>query len=402
MSITTDEHESTKAVDPRFRNLISADNHVSEPLTLWDSLPPHLRSEAPHLEVRDGRTCVVVEGRVLTRLPVPKELMSDVRWKEGEEIPSGELLKKIAESEELSQLVSPEASDPDGRLRDLDRDGVYAEVMFPNQLIFTLFRLTNPELQIALCRLYNDWLNDGYSSSPRFIKIAALPMLDIDESIKEMRRCSQRGFRGVLLPVHPDYLGHRYNHPDYEPLWTAAEELGMPVHFHSGTGREQRPARNPGGAVINYVITVGGADETVCFLTGSGVLARHPDLKVVMVECGAGWLGWVLTAMDDAYREHHLMVEPKLELLPSEYFRRQGYVTFQNDPVGLNNLQFTGDQSLMWGCDYPHLEGTWPHSLRYLEAQMTNVPDESVQRILWGNAAALYGVEVPEIGGRRG
>src|SRR5436309_15558011 len=81
-----------------------------------------------------------------------------------------------------------------------------------------------------------------------------------------------------------------------------------------------------------------------------------------MVECGSGWLAWVLHAMDDAYREHHMFVRPKLELLPSEYFRRQGAVTFQHDPVGLANIPFTGDRCLLWGSDYPHPGGTWPNS----------------------------------------
>jgi hypothetical protein len=77
-----------------------------------------------------------------------------------------------------------------------------------------------------------------------------------------------------------------------------------------------------------------------------------------MVECGSGWLAWVLHAMDDAYREHQMMVSPKLDMLPSEYFIRQGYVTFQNDPGGLDNIPFTSEKCLMWGSDYPHPEGT--------------------------------------------
>jgi predicted TIM-barrel fold metal-dependent hydrolase len=389
--------ETTSIADPTspLRQLISADNHVTEPLTLWDRLPDHLRSQAPHIEVIDGRTCVVVEGRVLTRLRVPAALHSDTRWTEGEAIPQGADLTRLAEREELEQMMSRAALDPDSRLRDLDRDGIWAEVMYPNQLIFVLYRLSNVELQIALCRLYNDWLFDTFSANERFIPVAALPVLDVEASVAELDRTVTKGFRAATLPVHPDYCAQPYNQPVYEPLWARAEELGIPLHFHAGSGREQRPARNPGGAVINYVITVGGADETVCYLTGSGVLARHPDLRVVMVECGSGWLAWVLHAMDDAYREHALMVQPKLDLLPSEYFRRQGFVTFQSDPVGLHNVRFTGADCLMWGSDYPHPEGTWPDSARYLREQMQGVPDDVVRAVVWDNAAKLYGVRAP-------
>src|SRR5205814_844359 len=82
-----------------------------------------------------------------------------------------------------------------------------------------------------------------------------------------------------------------------------------------------------------YVVTVGSAKETVAWLCGSGVLARHPELRVVMAESGSGWLAWTLHAMDDAYREHAMWVDPKLDDLPSEYFSRQGAVTFQHDPA---------------------------------------------------------------------
>jgi predicted TIM-barrel fold metal-dependent hydrolase len=396
MSTTHSLHEDQRRERrPALRRLISADSHVTEPLTLWDRLPDHLRGQAPRVEVRDGRTCVVVEDRVLTRLRVPSELRRDTRWVEGDAIPEGRELTRLAEREELEQMMSRAAGDPDQRLGDLDRDGIWAEVMYPNQLIFVLYRLSNVELQIALCRLYNDWLHDTFSGTDRFVPVATLPILDVDAAVAELRRTTQKGYRAATLPVHADHCHEPYNQPSYEPLWSAAEELGVPLHFHAGSGRDQRPAHNPGGAVINYVITVGGADETVCYLTGSGVLARHPDLRVVMVECGSGWLAWVLHAMDDAYREHHMMVEPKLDLLPSEYFRRQGSVTFQSDPVGMNNIRFTGVDCLMWGSDYPHPEGTWPDSHRYLEAQMAGIPEEIVRAVVWDNAARLYGVSGP-------
>ncbi len=169
----------------------------------------------------------------------------------------------------------------------------------------------------------------------------------------------------------------------------------MPLTFHAGTGRTQTPAHGPGGAVVNYVVTVSGPMETVAYLCGAGILERHPGLRVVMVECGSGWLAWVLHAMDDAYREHHMFVQPKLAMLPSDYFRRQGAVTFQHDPVGLANLAFTGDRCLMWGSDYPHPEGTWPRSQEVLARQLQGVPEESIERVVLLNAAELYRFHPP-------
>lgn len=361
---------------PRF--LISADSHVMEPEDLWTRhLPARLRDRGPRFEVVGNATCMMVEDIVVLRGVQRSSADQADDSNGGDDRPRG-------------------SNDPDSRLADLDLDGVWGDVMYPNVATFCAFRMTDAELQVATCRIYNDWLAERFiGTSDRFCPVALLPVLDIDAAVTELRRVDQRGFRAVLLPVHSDL--RPYNDSAYGRLWSTAEQLGLPLTFHAGTGRDQRPAHGLGGAVINYVVTVGaGPMETVAYLAGSGVLARHPDLRVTMVECGAGWLAWALHAMDDAYREHHRFANPKLDLLPSEYFRRQGSVTFQNDPVGLHNTSFTGDHCLLWGSDYPHLEGTWPESHRYLDEQLAGVPDETVQRVVWENAAALYRFRLPD------
>ncbi len=367
--------------------LISADNHVTEPLDLWTRLPEDLAALAPHIEEVDGVPCMVVEGKVIQRLRLPDGAKLDPSR-------TNDVLAAADKAERASMLVR-DANDPDQRMRDLDRDSIWGEVMFPNIFVFMVNRLSNPVLQAAACALYNDWVRDTFGDNERFVPIAPLPALDVDAAVAELERCAERGFRGVLLPAHTDWLPQPYNSPAYERLWSAAEAHDMPVHFHAGTGRNNRPAHNPGGAVINYVVTVQGPSETICYLTGSGVLARHAGLRVVMVECGSGWLAWTLHAMDDAYREHEMWVDPKLDLLPSEYFLRQGYVTFQSDPVGFHNVAFTGDRCLMWGADYPHPEGTWPESKDYLSRQLAGVPEETARRVVWENAAELYGWTEP-------
>ena len=369
--------------------LISADNHVTEPLDLWTRLPADLAALAPHIEERDGVPCMVVEGKVIQRLRVPAGTRTDTAR-------TGDVLAAADRAEAAAMLVR-DANDPDQRMRDLDRDAIWGEVMFPNLFVFMVYRLSNPLLQAAACSLYNDWVWDTFGTHERFVPVAPLPALDVAAAVAELERCAARGFRGVLLPAHSDWLPEAYNAPAYERLWSAAEANGLPVHFHAGTGRDNRPARNPGGAVINYVVTVQGPSETIAYLAGSGVLARHPGLRVVMVECGSGWLAWTLHAMDDAYREHELWVEPKLDLLPSEYFLRQGFVTFQSDPVGFHNVAFTGDRCLMWGADYPHPEGTWPESRRYLTEQLAGVPRDVARRVLWSNAAELYRWQAPSV-----
>ena len=227
---------------------------------------------------------------------------------------------------------------------------------------------------MATCEVYNDWAADGLAGSARTLPVGLLPVRDVAAAVRELERLRGLDLRAALLPTHTDFKP--YNDPSYEPLWEAAAGLGVPLSFHAGTGRSQTPARGPGAAVVNYVVTVSGPMETVAYLCGAGILERHPELRVVMVECGAGWLAWTLEAMDDAYREHQQFVRPKLRELPSEYFRRQGAVTFQRDPVGLANVERTGARCLMWGSDYPHPEGTFPDSREILERQFEGLPQE--------------------------
>jgi predicted TIM-barrel fold metal-dependent hydrolase len=169
----------------------------------------------------------------------------------------------------------------------------------------------------------------------------------------------------------------------------------MSLSFHTGSGRTQTPVRGDGGAVTNYVVTLSSSLESATLLCAAGILERHPKLRVVMVECGSGWLAWALDAMDEAYREHQMFVRPKLAERPSAYFRRQGAVTFQRDPVGVANRVYTGDRCLMWGSDYPHPEGTFPNSRAILDEQFAGVAQDEIDRMTWRNAVDLYGIATP-------
>lgn len=354
--------------------LISADCHVTEPFDLWSrELPPSMRERGPRFEVREGRPCFAVEEHVAFRLP-PR--------------PEGVPARIDGEG-----LASYPGDDRATRLAALERDGVWGEVLYPQVGFFCTFTIRDPALQTAVCRVYDDWIADVFAGHERFAPIALLPALDVGASVAELERAAGLGLRGGLLPSHADF--RPYNDPTWEPLWEAAAGLGLPLHFHAGTGRDQRPARGPGAAVVNYVVTVSAPIETASYLCASGVLERHPELRVGLVECGAGWLAWTLEAMDDATREHDAWVRPRLAELPSFYFRRQGFVTFQRDPVGLANAERTGARCLLWGSDHPHPEGTFPHSRSVLEEQLRNVPPEVARRVVWDNAVELYGFAPP-------
>jgi predicted TIM-barrel fold metal-dependent hydrolase len=355
----------------------SADSHVVEPLDLWvERLPRHLRERAPRIEEVDGRWVFRVEG-----LP-PRKL--------------GNPSAKGDTDTQRAAGFRPGGSDPDRRARDLDEDGVWGEVLYPTIALFG-FMIADPELRWEVARAYNDWLAETFAAaSTRFAGAAMIPVQEVDAAVTEIERIAGLGLRSIMLPMQPP-AGAPYNRDNYDPMWAAAQAHGMPVSFHVGTGANPVYERGPGGAVINYVEVGLGAARTLGYLAASGVLARFPDLHVVMVECGAGWLAWLLERMDEAFEEHAGWVQPKLPEPPSFYVRAQGHVTFGNDAAGVVNRDFTGVEPLLWASDYPHPEGTWPHTRATLDRIFADVDPDDRRRIVYQTTARLYGLEMPEI-----
>lgn len=356
----------------------SADSHVVEPLDLWvQRLPAQLRARAPRIEEVDGRWVFMVEGMPPRRMggPPADDDKDDAKEKKATGFRAG-------------------GSDPDKRKDDLDEDGVWGEVLYPTIALFG-FMIPDSELRWATARAYNDWLAETFAAaSKRFAGAALIPVQEPDEAVREIERVAGLGLRSIMLPMQPP-AGAPYNTDRYDPVWAAAQAHGVPVSFHVGTGANPVTERGLGGAVINYVEVGLGAQRTLAYLATSGVLERFPELHVVMVECGAGWLSWLLERMDEAFEEHAQWVNPKLAEPPSFYVRRQGHVTFGNDAAGVVNREFTGVAPLLWASDYPHPEGTWPYTQQTLERIFAGVDAEPRRRITYETTAKLYGLEAP-------
>ncbi len=351
--------------------IISADCHVSEPPDLWETrIDQKFRHRLPHQEVRDGEKWLVVEGQRPVRVREFKL--------EGEDL----------ERQNAGSRV------PEERVKDHARDGIDAEVIYPNRGLM-MFASPDAEMQLAMCRVWNDWTNEVFGAyGDRMQPVAAIPPDNVDDAIAESRRVAKMGFRTVFLPVKAHEKP--YNHRQFEPLWAELEELGLPISFHVGTGRDPRTAWGLGGAVINYAVhALGAAQEPIAQFCASGIPERYPRLRFGTVEAGIGWVPWLLHVLDEAYKKHHFWVYPKLEMLPSDYFRRQGFATFQDDPIGVQFRDIIGVDNMLWGNDYPHHEGTWPHSAEIIESQLGDWPEADRRKVLGENAAKLYGFEIP-------
>jgi predicted TIM-barrel fold metal-dependent hydrolase len=256
---------------------------------------------------------------------------------------------------------------------------------------------------MAQCQVWNTWAWEQFGThQDRMIPAGALATADLEGSIAEVQRLAKLGFKCLTLPCKPIWGAHdsghvNYNLPHFDPLWAAITDANLPITFHVSTGRDPRAARGNGGAVVNYVShSLSPTIEPVANLCASGVLSRFPRLRFATIEAGIGWVAWLLDAMDEAYRKHHFWVRPKLAKLPSEYFREHGFASFQEDPAGLAIAESLNlADNFMWGNDYPHHEGTWPHSAEAIERTMGGLSDGARAKILGLNAARLFGFDVP-------
>ena len=361
--------------------MVSADCHANEPRDfLAKRIEPKLAHRLPRVEVDEkGERWQITEGYRPTRIRFKRPLEGE----DGRRNASG--------------------ATPEERLRDMQADGVDAEVIFPNKGL-AMWATPDPQFAMACCRCWNDWAWETFGPhNDRMSPMACLATGDLDGSIAEVQRAAKLGFRGLTLPSKPIFGPHdaeqpNYNLPMFDPLWAAIQDADLPMTFHVSTGRDPRAAKGNGGAVINYVShSLAPTIEPLANLCASGVFERFPKLRFATIEAGIGWVAWALTAMDEAYKKHHMWVQPKLGGLPSDYFRAHGMASFQEDEPGLRDAQahdLAGN--FMWANDYPHHEGTWPHSAAAIERTMGFLTEDERAQILGLNAARFFGFDVPE------
>jgi predicted TIM-barrel fold metal-dependent hydrolase len=183
-------------------------------------------------------------------------------------------------------------------------------------------------------------------------------------------------------------------HPDWNPLWKAIHESGLPMHFHTiGSKKPDLDSMPPlqarqGHAVYITGFQLGMARIMMEIIYG-GVLEAYPDLRVVIAESGIGWIPYLLERMDTEWEEQYQ--DLTLTMKPSEYWHRQCKATYQSDKVGVRLLDVLGEDNVMWGSDFPHPDGVWPDSREFIENELGDLPEKTRNKIVCGNAAKLYG-----------
>jgi predicted TIM-barrel fold metal-dependent hydrolase len=284
-------------------------------------------------------------------------------------------------------------SDPHLRIKDLDLDEVDAEVIYG--ILGAASRLNDREAANEMLRIYNDWLVEFCSHYPdRHVGLACLPYGDIDAAVAEAHRAAKLGLRGLELSCSWDM--EPMWHPMWEPLWKAIHEVRLPLHFHTfptvpHTIRDGHPPHVQRS--IFFTIVSGFQMNLVNILAalmGAAVFERYPGLRVAFGESGIGWIPYALDRMDFEWEDRFR--DLGLKMKPSDYWRRQCKATFQYDRIGTQLIGEMGVESLMWGSDYPHGDGVWPESSKYIAQQFAGLPPADVHKITCGNAVAFYGL----------
>lgn len=381
--------------------VISADSHAMEPADLWTSrLDAKLRDKAP-------RVVSTSKGHLFSApgvRPFPVAGGFGI-GKSGDDLKQH--LKKGYEA------ARPSGWDPAERLKDQDVDGVSAEVIYTT-LGMSLFGLDDAELQQACFRAYNDWVNEFSSyNRKRLYPIALISLEDPAAGARELERCAKLGLRGAMIWGSPP-KEKPYFASDYDPFWAAAQELGMPLSLHVVTGKKQNQAKaKPGGPpdrsildadddsrgpapfLLDAMGAVHSVQKSLQQMIFGGVLDRFPALKVVSAENDSGWVAHFMYRLDHVYEKFGVMWDKVgLKLKPSEYVRRNVWVTFQDDMIGPMTWRYFGADNYMWASDFPHADSTWPNSLKVIAKDFEGIPDDVTRKMTCDNAAKLYRMDL--------
>ncbi len=379
---------------------IDTDTHITEPATLWTDRVSTKKwgDSVPHIKKQDGRDIWCIRDELVGAPGFTTMAGFNGSPPEG---PMG------------YDDIPKSSFDAGERLKHMDAESIHAQVLYPNVGGFGsggFLKLKEPELMLECVRAYNDFLVEWCSAdSNRLIPVAAMPFWDVNECVKEIDRAVSAGHKSILACTQPEAWGEpSLADPHWNPFWAAAQEAGVPVSFHIGGGDLSDLFVDKIGLGVRANFARASSmifmQNVTCIadLIFGGVCHRFPDLKMVSVESGVGWIPSYLEAADWQFAGSETRKEhPEYDLLPSEYFKRQIYGCFWFERRGFRDAVGHLPDNIMWETDFPHptcqhpgLEGgPTQRPADYAEDAFEGVPEETIEKVLYSTAAKLYGIE---------
>lgn len=362
---------------------ISADSHITEPPGCYvDRIDRTYLDRAPHVVKTEERgDMFIIPGM---KKPIPMGLIAA----------AGRDPRDLSFNTGDYEGMHRGGWDPVQRLLDQDRDGIFGEIIYPS---VGMMLCNHPDFDYkkACFDAYNIWLQEFCDHAPgRLFGMAQIAMRSVEEGIQDLRRAKDMGFRGIMMPGNPAV--EDYDSPVYAPFFEAAIDLGMPLAFHILTTSGDGSSLKARGAKINgFQTIIRGCQDILGMLIFGGVFDRHPQLKVVCVEADAGWAPHWMYRADHAYKRHRFWLTcDELQKMPSDYFRENIYLTFQDDWSAFRAKDDLNVERLMWANDFPHSDSTWPWSQEILDTHTRHLSDYEKRRILHDNVKELYNLPV--------
>ncbi len=353
--------------------LYSCDDH----LDMW-ALPPDLwtsrvaaadRDRSPRVIDRDGRPRWTVDGHVLGVSGQPTSGAHSALTRAG-----------LADD-------GLRPSKPDLRLIDMENDGLYASVIYGPAVLG--LPIADPEFKSTCWRAWNDFAADfNAHDRKRLAVIPVLPTHSPEAAAAELERCASLGHRGALMYCFEFDCGD----PSWDRVWAISHDTGLPISFHIGGGVSTIPIKPDGWAHLAFSTVVAmQLAEPLATMVFCGALEKHPNMRLVMAEAGLGWLPYFVHRMDaSTIKRPGVAKDYQLKAMPSEIFRQQVYITFEEEAHGAAYIGLLGADNFMWASDYPHADSTFPESRASILQSFGDLSEADCRKITADNCRALY------------
>jgi predicted TIM-barrel fold metal-dependent hydrolase len=369
---------------PDDAKIISVDDHVIEHGRVWlDRLPAKYADRAPRIELMpDGNETWIYEGQLAGNFALnavagkhPREFGMDPRRYDD---------------------MLPGCYNIEERVKDMDTEGVWAQLCFPNFGGFAGSKFaaqTDLGFAAECVSVYNDFILDEWCAfaPDRQIPLMMLPYWDVDASVKEVERTVARGAKSVTFVEAPHKIGLPSFHTDHwDPLFAVCEEAGLPLSMHFGSGGVPQGLAPDGDTFIMIALFgVNSMMATVDMLM-SPMFYKFPKLKVALSEGGIGWMPYLLERIDYSWGRHKYWCDINADVRPSDLFREHIYGCFVADQTGIEARHRIGVDNIMFESDYPHSDSNWPHTRKLVAEWLVDVPGDEARKIVELNARSLY------------
>jgi predicted TIM-barrel fold metal-dependent hydrolase len=364
--------------------IVSVDDHAIEPAGVWrDRLPARMRDAGPTLVERDGEECWTYQGNVYVESVTAALAGKDYsEWQ-------GRLPMRFED-------ILPGCYDPLARLADMDRDGVTAQLMFPNWPGHAGTRfLEGPdrELAMACVRAWNDWILEEWCAvaPDRFIPISIVPLWDPDLCAAEVERVASLGSRGVTFPENPVPRGlPSFHSGHWDPFFAAMEACDMVVCTHFGSSGSVTTTAPDAPFAVTASLLANNAQAELADLIFSPILQRFPESRFALSEGGIGWIPYMLERLDRQWIHHRHHEHLRFDLSPTELFRKHFWGCSITESFGIAVREHIGADKIMLESDYPHGDTSWPDTRRIATELLADVPEDEARRIAFENASELF------------